>query len=203
MSKGFSIIRNGLFLGLCMLMLTGCALVKPERHYDEATPIDWGLENSFESSITVMPFEAQDEKWGIYAAKQLQQHLLESRAFRRVVYSSAEPAGTQFVLKGNLEYIYYGGYSAGHKVGDRQVGLALLRRDGFVSRDAGAERGLLRTPPLLAAGRALTCLAKRSMCAWAAGAGSSRSRSRISSSAVRSSGLLRFTLPLAVMPSKL
>jgi hypothetical protein len=109
-SKGFPVIRNSLFLGLCMLMLTGCALVKPERHYDEATPIDWGLENSFEGSITVMPFEAQDAKWGIYAAKQLQQHLLESSAFRRVVYSeSGKAPQTQYILKGDLEYLYYGG----------------------------------------------------------------------------------------------
>jgi hypothetical protein len=109
-SKGYQTIRNSAFLGLFLLMLTtGCALVKPDRHYDEATPIDWGLENSFESSITVMPFEAQDEKWGVYAAKHLQQHLLESRAFRRVVYSDTGKAQTQFILKGDLEYIYYGG----------------------------------------------------------------------------------------------
>jgi hypothetical protein len=104
-------MRKHVFMFLALLALTGCAAVKPDRHYDEATPIDWGLESSFENSITVMPFDAQDEKWGVYAAKQLQQHLLESRAFRRVVYSESEPTPgqAQFVLKGSLEYIYYGG----------------------------------------------------------------------------------------------
>jgi hypothetical protein len=102
-------MRNGVFLVLSIFVIAGCAVVKPDRHYDEATPIDWGLENSFESSITVMPFDAQDEKWGVYAAKQIQQHLLESRAFRRVVYSDSEKTQTQFVLKGDLEYLYYGG----------------------------------------------------------------------------------------------
>ena len=50
------------------------------------------------------------------------------------------------VTVGNQEYIYYGGYSAGHKIGDRQIGLARLRKNGFVSYDAGATRGTLRTP---------------------------------------------------------
>ena len=53
------------------------------------------------------------------------------------------------VTIGNQEYIYYGGYSAGHKIGDRQIGLARLRRNGFVSRDAGSAGGSLRTPPVL------------------------------------------------------
>jgi hypothetical protein len=60
------------------------------------------------------------------------------------------------VTVGDKEYIYYGGYSAGHKVGDREVGLAMLRKNGFVSRDAGSQRGLLRTPPVLLRGTSLT-----------------------------------------------
>ena len=50
------------------------------------------------------------------------------------------------VTVGDQELIYYGGYAMGHKVGARQVGVATLRRDGFVSRDAGPEGGTLRTP---------------------------------------------------------
>ena len=53
------------------------------------------------------------------------------------------------VTVGDKDYIYYGGYSAGHKVGDRQLGLAVLRRNGFVSRDAGPRGGTLRTPPVV------------------------------------------------------
>jgi hypothetical protein len=61
------------------------------------------------------------------------------------------------VTVGDHEYIYYGGYSAGHKVGHREVGLAKLRKNGFVSRDAGPAGGRLRTPPaLLPRGCALT-----------------------------------------------
>ena len=50
------------------------------------------------------------------------------------------------IAVGDREFIYYGGYSRGHKVGRRQLGVATLRRDGFVSRDAGPEGGTLRTP---------------------------------------------------------
>ena len=52
------------------------------------------------------------------------------------------------VTVGQQEYIYYGGYSSGHKIGDRQIGLARLRKNGFVSYDADANRGYLRTPLL-------------------------------------------------------
>jgi hypothetical protein len=47
---------------------------------------------------------------------------------------------------GDQELIYYGGYAKGHKVGSRQVGVATLRKDRFVSRNAGHEGGVLRTP---------------------------------------------------------
>ena len=53
------------------------------------------------------------------------------------------------ITVGDREYVYYGGYAEGHKVGPRQVGVATLRRDGFVSRDAGPKGGMLRTPPLI------------------------------------------------------
>ncbi len=45
------------------------------------------------------------------------------------------------------EYIYYAGYVHGHKnFNDRTMNFARLRKDGFVSRDAGAEAGRLLTP---------------------------------------------------------
>jgi len=64
------------------------------------------------------------------------------------------------VQVGDKEYIYYGGYTEGHKRGDRQMGLGLLRRDGFVSRDAGDTEGLLRTPALALKGDGITVNAK-------------------------------------------
>lgn len=54
------------------------------------------------------------------------------------------------------EFIYYCGYSQGHRVGNRQIGLALLRKDGFVSRDAGSVRGRLLTPLLRLAASGMT-----------------------------------------------
>ncbi len=58
------------------------------------------------------------------------------------------------------EHVYYGGYSLGHKVGDRALGLGFLRRDGFVSLDAGDEQGFLRTPRVTLGGAALTVNAR-------------------------------------------
>lgn len=109
MSKRYPTMGKGAFLVIFLALLTGCAVVKPDRRCDEATPIDWGMDNSFESTVTIMPFEAQDEKWGVYAAKMMQRNLLETGAFRRVVLSGDQKAENGYVLTGNLEYLYYGG----------------------------------------------------------------------------------------------
>ena len=50
------------------------------------------------------------------------------------------------VTVGDQEYIYYGGYSKGHKPGDRELGVAKLRKNGFVSRDTVSGKGKLQTP---------------------------------------------------------
>lgn len=64
------------------------------------------------------------------------------------------------VTVGDKDYVYYGGYRAGHKVrgqrGDRSVGLAILRKNGFVSRDAGPAGGFLKTPGAVLPGSRLT-----------------------------------------------
>lgn len=61
------------------------------------------------------------------------------------------------ITVGDREYIYYGAYAAGHKAhSDRTLGLATLRRDGFVSRTAEAGRGRLVTPVLTVSAPGLT-----------------------------------------------
>ena len=53
---------------------------------------------------------------------------------------------------GDELFLYYGGYARGHKiepVKERQIGVARIRRDRYVARSAGKERGTLRTQPLL------------------------------------------------------
>ena len=64
------------------------------------------------------------------------------------------------VTVGDEELVYYCGYSTGHKVGDRQIGVARLRKNGFVSRDAGDREGLLRTPLAIWEGAGMTVNAK-------------------------------------------
>jgi len=49
-------------------------------------------------------------------------------------------------------FIYYGGYARGHKVErfkERQLGFARLKRDRFVSREAGLDQAMLRTVPFV------------------------------------------------------
>jgi hypothetical protein len=59
--------------------------------------------------------------------------------------------GCQLLMADEV-YLYYGGYKQGHKINrrsERQLGLAKLRRDGYVSRDAfGPDPGWLMTPLL-------------------------------------------------------
>lgn len=63
--------------------------------------------------------------------------------------------GGDCVTAGDRELFYYGGYSTSHKVGDRQIGVAVLRKDGFVSRDGGPDGACLRTRPFVLDGREL------------------------------------------------
>lgn len=58
--------------------------------------------------------------------------------------SAVQPVGDEL-------FIYYGGYARGHKIApgtERQIGLARMRRDRYVSRRAGSAAGVLRTPLL-------------------------------------------------------
>lgn len=61
------------------------------------------------------------------------------------------------IIIGDKEYVYITGYAVGHKTfTDRSIGMGFLRKDGFVSRDAGPEGGLLKTPPAALPGEGLT-----------------------------------------------
>ena len=71
------------------------------------------------------------------------------------------------LIVGDETFCYYGSFRSGHKVNpatERQIGMARMRRDGYVSRDAfGPDPGWLMTP-LIKAGRfaALTVNAEAS-----------------------------------------
>jgi len=65
---------------------------------------------------------------------------------------SAVPVGDEL-------FLYYGGYARGHKVAphdERQIGLARLPRDRYLSLDAGDEPGTLRTRPLVVGAAKMT-----------------------------------------------
>ncbi len=64
---------------------------------------------------------------------------------------------------GKEVFLYYGGYKNGHKVNrfeERQIGMVRILRDRYVSRDAEASEGVLRTPPVILAAGEMTLNAK-------------------------------------------
>jgi hypothetical protein len=68
----------------------------------------------------------------------------------------------QLPVGGNV-LMYYGGYQSGHKMNrfeERQIGVLRIPQDRYVSRRAGAEEGLLVTPPVALSARRLTVNAR-------------------------------------------
>jgi len=98
-----------LVFGTIIGLVSGCALVKATRHYEESTPIDWGLANTSARSVSVMAFTAEDPKWGVYAARMMKDYLLEEKAYSRVVLTEDKQPKTAYVITGALEYLAYGG----------------------------------------------------------------------------------------------
>jgi hypothetical protein len=98
---------------LTLVLVDGCALVKPTRHLEESTPIDQGLAGTYLSTAVVLPFEAKgNENWGEYAAQRLTEYLMEQKAYRQVVYTKARPTGAGYIITGTLDHLSYGGNEA-------------------------------------------------------------------------------------------
>lgn len=98
-----------LFSFLTGFLVSGCALVKPSRQFDESTPIDNGLDGASAHELTIVPFVSKDVKWGYYAATRMQEYLLEERAFSRIVLAEEGFSATRYSLHGELEHLFYGG----------------------------------------------------------------------------------------------
>jgi hypothetical protein len=67
--------------------------------------------------------------------------------------------GDEQLIVGVKTFVYYAGYARGHKVdrfNERQIGLAIMPRDRYVSLEASLVPGLLRTKPLRLLASALT-----------------------------------------------
>ncbi len=60
-------------------------------------------------------------------------------------WDHAQAGVTESISFGDKDYVYYDGSDEGYRTGKIAIGLAMLRRDGFVSLDAGAGGGVLRT----------------------------------------------------------
>jgi len=63
------------------------------------------------------------------------------------------------VLVNDSVYLYYGGYARGHKVNrleERQIGLAIMKRDRYVGHQAFQEVGTITTPLLILKANSMT-----------------------------------------------
>jgi hypothetical protein len=95
---------------LALIFASGCALVKPTRHFEESTPIDQGLTGTYLSMAVVMPLEAKgNESWGAYAAQRLTEFLIEQKAYLQVVYTKDKVPGAGYIITGSLDHLSYGG----------------------------------------------------------------------------------------------
>jgi hypothetical protein len=95
---------------LALIFASGCALVKPTRHFEESTPIDQGLTGTYLSMAVVMPLEAKgNESWGVYAAQRLTEFLIEQKAYLQVVYTKDKVPGAGYIITGSLDHLSYGG----------------------------------------------------------------------------------------------
>ena len=129
-------VRGNLYLGFLRVL-------RDDLSADDGGPVQ-GI------GWTELMTSRDGEKWTRYQDKFLDRNLQPG------TWDHAMAWVGDCVTVGDQEYVYYGGYAAGHKVGDRQVGLAKLRKNGFVSRDAGAEVGFLRTRLVVLHGRSMT-----------------------------------------------
>jgi hypothetical protein len=67
--------------------------------------------------------------------------------------------GDEQIIVGNNTYLYYAGYKRGHKINrfhERQIGLAIMMKDRYVSRDAGLNEGEIITKPLIIEGKSIS-----------------------------------------------
>ncbi|MGO9147850.1 MAG: hypothetical protein ACLQDF_15950 [Desulfomonilia bacterium] len=95
---------------LTLVLASGCALVMPTRHYEEATPIDSGLAGAYSNTAAVMPFDAKgNDGWGVYAAQRLTEYLIEQKTFKQVDFAEKRPPGVSFIITGTLDNLSYGG----------------------------------------------------------------------------------------------
>lgn len=131
--------RGGLFLGMTKILRDDLAA-------DPGGPVE-GI------GYTVLSLSRDGEHW-----ERMREPFLD-RDPRPETWDHAMAWIDTFLEVGDYTYLYYGGYALGHKIGiaDRRgIGLARLRRDGYISRDAGEGQGRLLTRPMRLGGGSLT-----------------------------------------------
>lgn len=117
--NSWRLLSRPLVLLALLLLGSGCTVARPHFYKQYETPIDWGLKSSFNESISIEPFTLPpntNPEWGQWAARRMQQYLLEERAFQRVVLSEKGKSMSPLVLKADITQLYYGGTFAPSRI---------------------------------------------------------------------------------------
>ncbi len=93
-----------------VLLVSGCTIVRPIRTVDMLTPVDEGLAGARTKTAVVEVFDGTSNPvWGAYAARVLSDDLSSRGAFSRVSVSTTSGPDADYVVKGALEHLFYGG----------------------------------------------------------------------------------------------
>ena len=103
---------------------------------------------------TVLVISRDGRKWHRFREPFLDRNPVSGTWDRAVTWIGA------YLPVGDEAFLYYGGYSTGHKpgrnTGGRQIGMARMRIDRYASLRAGSQPGDLETPVMESAGSRLT-----------------------------------------------
>lgn len=137
---------------MAVLFCCGCTVVRPIRIMDTRVPVDGCLAGASGKTALVEPFEAPDNpSWGRRAAKVLIDELSVRGAFARVSLMDKTPSSADYVVRGTIEHLSYGGTEGPTVVSVRirvmdtlGGGLCFERSVRASMEEAGFHMGLLR-----------------------------------------------------------
>jgi hypothetical protein len=133
------------FYGMAGVIARGDLLIGMLKVLRDEERAEGAPEGAYGIGYTVLAWSRDGEHW------QRDREPFLDRDHTPGTWDHAMSWGDCQLVVGDEVFLYYGGYAWGHKwerFTQRQIGLARMPLDRYASRNAGAERGVLRTPPL-------------------------------------------------------
>ena len=141
------------FYGMRGIHVRGSLLIGFVRVLRDDLPYEKGAKAQG-IGYTVLAISRDGRKWHRFREPFLDRNPVSGTWDRAVTWIG------EYLPMGDEAFLYYGGYSKGHKPGKssggRQMGLARMRLDGYASLRGGPEPGTLETPVLEFSGNRLS-----------------------------------------------